>query len=131
MKKVAREYNLPKIEFVKFQLESAINHTHKLLNDTEITILAYVYHYGKDAKNRIHQDRILTNENSVKNYIARLTVNGYIIKEPAIESSHRGNKGYSNLLLNPNLKILDEDFIQVAIVKLNNSDTVYHHNFRK
>ena len=132
MKKFKREYNLPKIEFIKFQLDQTINHTQNLLNSTEITILAYVYCYGIEAKDKLFQDRILTNLNSIINYLSKLTVRGYLIKEPAKEAEHIGNKGYSSIKLNPNLMITDENFIQVSVVQLDsNSDEVYHPHFRK
>lgn len=132
LKKFRRDYKLPRIEFVKFQLDQTINHTQKILNDTEITILSYIYCYGMDANDKIYKDRILTNMNSVINYVSKLTRAGYLIKEPAIESTGVGKKGYSNIYLNPNLRITDEDFIQVSVVTLDHeSDEVFHPHFRK
>lgn len=132
LKKFRRDYKLPRIEFVKFQLDQTINHTQKILNDTEITILSYIYCYGMDANDKIYKDRILTNMNSVINYVSKLTRAGYLIKEPALESTTVGKKGYSNIYLHPNLKITDEDFIQVSVVTLDHeSDEVFHPHFRK
>lgn len=132
MKKFKRDYKLPKIEFIKFQLDQTINHSQKLLNDTELTILSYVHCYGMNCKDRLFNDRILTNVNSIINYLSKLTIRGYIVKEVASDAPHRGKKGYSDISLNPNLQITEEDFIQVSVVQLDpDSDEVYHPHFRK
>lgn len=138
MKKFYREYTLPKIEFIKFQLDQIINFKNNILNQTEITVLAYVYLYGVNAQNKILEDRILTNVNSIINYISRLNIQGYIIKErlqeELIEEGDKkpGKKPYTSLKLNSQITIVEEDYIQISNVKLDtDSDQVYHPNFRK
>lgn len=135
MEKVLRTFNLSKIEFIKYQLDKIINHSINILNQTEITVLAYVYIYGVSAQQKLLEDRILTNVNSVINYIARLTKSGFLIKErEETEELEKkpGKKAYTSLTLNSKIEIYDTDFIEVSMVKLdNNSDTVYHPHFRK
>lgn len=132
MKKLYRSYKLPKIEFIKCQLDQIINFEQTILNQTEITVLAYVYCFGIDAKDKLFQDRILTNAGSVPNYISRLTRLGYLVKEENSEATHRGKKGYSDIYINPDFKILDENFIQVSVIEIDpDSDMVYHPNFRR
>ncbi|MBK8156848.1 MAG: hypothetical protein IPK55_13095 [Streptococcus sp.] len=75
---------MSKTEFIKFQLDQTINHSTNLLNQTEITVLAYVYTHGVNAAQELLNDRILTNSTSIINYISRLTRAGYLIKEPKV-----------------------------------------------
>jgi len=132
MKKFKRDYRLSKTEFIKFQLDQTINHSTNLLNQTEITVLAYVYIHGVNAAQELLKDRILTNSTSIINYISRLTRAGYLIKEPKLEADHRGKKGYSDISINPDIVISEDGFIQVSVVTLDpDSDQVYHPNFRK
>lgn len=132
MEKVLRTFSLSKIEFIKYQLDKIINHSINKLNQTEITVIAYVYIYGVDAQQKLLDDRILTNINSVINYIARLTKSGFLIKEREGAEKKPGKKAYTSLTINPQIEIYDTDFIEVSMVKLDNdSDLVYHPYFRK
>jgi DNA-binding MarR family transcriptional regulator len=133
MKKFKREYRLSKVEFIKFQLDQSINHTSTKLTNTDLIILTYVYLYNLDCHKRLLEDRILTNPNSVINYLAKLTRAGYIVKEEdTTDVKHRGKRAYSSIKLNPSIMLTEEDFIQVSVVTLDeSSDKVYHPNFRR
>lgn len=120
IKKLMREYRLPPIEFVKFQLYQAINFPIPVLNETNITILAYIYYYGPEAKRKIVEDRILTSNNSCVNYIGTLITQNYL---------QRVN---GEVILNPKILIQNEDFIQVNVVRIDTSkDEVYHPYYKK
>lgn len=122
VKKLVKEYHLPPIEFVKFQLNQSINFPIPLLNDTIITILAYVHYHGPDAKKKIVEDRILTSTNSCINYISTLIHQGYL---------HRLDDK-KTVILNPKILILDSDYIQVNVVKLDETkNEVYHPYYKK
>lgn len=115
-----KEYHLPPIEFVKFQLNNIINFPIPVLNDTNITILAYIYYHGPDAKRKIVEDRILTSNNSCINYIGTLTAQRYLIRTD------------NGVELNPRLFIQDADYIQVNVVKIDTtSNEVYHPYYKK
>ena len=120
LKKVYREYHLPPIEFIKFQLNQSINVPVPLLNETNLTILAYVYYYGPDAKKKIVEERILSSSNSCINYFGTLVAQQYLIREDG------------EIKLNPKILILDADYIQVNMVKLDSSKyEVYHPYYKK
>ena len=113
-----REYILPKIEFYKYQLNRSINCPVPVLNDTDITILAYIYVYGDKTTDMIIRDRILTSRNSCVNYIVKLKKMGYAEK-------------IDTLKLNPYLKISDEDFVEIVKVIVTDEKKVYHPYFRE
>ena len=48
-KKLFKEFVLPPIEFIKYQLNFIINVPIYVLNDTNLTVLAYVYMYGSKS----------------------------------------------------------------------------------
>ena len=129
MKKLFKEYKLSKIEFIKFQLHGIINHSIPILNATELLTLAYIHVYNVDAPQKLLEDRIFTNSNSVTNYISKLTRSGYVMKETDEESKGVGKKPYSSIYLNPNIKIEEEDFIQVLSVKVDDTSQVVHHPY--
>jgi hypothetical protein len=120
VKKLFKEYHLPPIEFVKFQLNQSINFPIPLLNDTIITILAYVYYYGPSAKDKIVGDRILTSKNSCINYISTLIAQGYLVRNDD-----------KTVSLNPKLLILDSDYMQINLVKLDTSKNEVYHPYYK
>lgn len=113
-----REYNLPTLEFVKYQLNRSINVPVPSLNDTDITVLAYVYVYGDDTHDKIIEHRILTSRNSCVNYIVKFKRMGYVIKDE------------QGLRLQPNLKITNEPFTEVSIVKPTDEERVFHPFFQ-
>lgn len=121
-KKLFKEFVLPPIEFIKYQLNFIINVPIYVLNDTNLTVLAYVYMYGSKAKNKIVSDRILMSFNSCVNYMSTLKRQGYLIADPE-------NK--TGFVLNPKLKILDEDYTQLIIVRKDQTtNEVYHRHFK-
>lgn len=125
MQKIKREYKLSPIEFYRFQLNNIINGGLPTLSQTDITILAYIYIHGIDSQHLLLTDRIFTHPKSVTNAISSLIQRGYIIKTQI-------EKGRNTLTLNPNIKLLSEDFIQISIVTLDpNSEEVYHKYYRK
>ncbi len=128
MEKYKREYSLSPIEFIKYQLNQSINFPEPVLNETDITILAYVHAYSGQAKGQILKDRILTSPNSFVNYISKLKNMGYLLKTDE-KVNPRNPKPPQ---LNPNLLIVGESFIQVTIVKLDPSNAqVYHPYYQK
>lgn len=128
MEKFKREYSLSPIEFVKYQLNQSINFPEPVLNETDITILAYVYAYGGGAKKQILKDRILTSPNSFVNYISKLKNMNYILRVD--EKVNPRNPRPPQL--NPNLIILKESYIQINIIKLDPSNAeVFHPYYQK
>lgn len=117
--KFRRTYTLSPVEFIKFQLNQAINFPIPNLNETDITILAYIYLYKLDAKDKIVKDRILTSITSCHNYFVKLKHMQYILKT---------EEGY---VLNPQLKIIDESFIQINDVNLDLSNSNVNHPYFK
>lgn len=118
--KLFKEYRLPPIEFIKFQLNQAINVPIPLLNETNLTILAYVYYYGPEAKKKIVEERILSSTNSCINYFGTLIAQGYLIRDE------------TEVKLNPKILIQDADYIQINVVKLDNTKyEVYHPYYKK
>jgi hypothetical protein len=113
-----REYKLPKIEFYKYQLNRSINCPEPVLNETDITILAYIYVYGNRTTDMIIRDRILTSRNSCVNYIVKLKKLNYAVKDP-------------DLKLNPNLQISDTDYIEVVTIHKTDEEKVYHPYYRQ
>jgi len=125
-----RSYTLSSIEFYKFQLNQIINSKVNQLNDTDLTILAYIHIFGKNSTEVILRDRILTNLNSVRNYISRLTKRGYLHK--VYEDDPSKKHSYTDIILNPKIKLLSQNYVQVSVVQLDpESDEVYHVNYRK
>lgn len=114
-----RTYLLPKIEFIKFQLNQSINVPILVLNDTNLTIMAYIHEYGAEAKHKIIQERILTSVNSCVNYFSQLKALGYIIQE---------GKTYK---LNPKLYICPTDFTQISQVQIDTSKNEVYHVYYK
>ena len=122
LKKLKREYVLPPIEHIKFQLNQSINVPMPVLNDTNLTVLAYVHFYKGEAKKMLVSDRIISTTNSANNYFSTLRSMGYI----------QGYDNEGNLQLNPKILIMDEDYIQVTIVRRDNTKhEVYHPYFSK
>ena len=117
MEKVIRRYSLSPIEFYKFQLNQSINWPFQNLNETDITILAYIHLYKENAKRQIVSDRILTSMSSCHNYFGKLKQMEYIVKI--------GDE-YS---LNPAIAIISEDFIQVLEVKLDKENSKVNHPY--
>jgi hypothetical protein len=126
MEKLVKKLSLSPIEFAKFQLNQAINVPLKVLNDTDITVLAYVHVYGNNAKHKCLREQILTAENSFINYISKLRGAGYIEK-----ALPKGVKGERNLKLNPSLLILDEDFMLVTIVSKDPNNVKVYNPYHK
>ena len=114
-----RTYCLPKIEFIKFQLNQSINVPILVLNDTNLTILAYIYVYGKDAKSMIVGHRILTNVNSCVNYFSQLKAQGYIIQEDKV------------YYLNPKIYICTENYTQITQVEIDHTKNEVYHVYYK
>jgi hypothetical protein len=126
MEKLVKNLSLSPIEFVKFQLNQAINVPVKFLNDTDITVLAYVHVYGKNAKVKCLKEQILTAENSFINYISKLRGMGFIQKSAP---KHTPNAGIP--LLNPDLLILNEDFILVTVIKKDPNNAKVYNPYHK
>ena len=118
-----REFKLSPVEFVKFQLYNSINLPIPILNETDITVLAYIHLYGNDSKKKIVDHRIFTSVSSFTNYVSRLRSMGYIEADPTKGRS----KERKPLRLNPNLVIVPNDHILLSKVHLDtNSDKVNH-----
>ena len=121
-----REFNLSPIEFIKFQLYNSINLPSPILNETDVTVLAYIHLYGNNAKKKIVEHRIFTNVNSFTNYVSRLRSMEYVEPDPTQGRS----KERKPLRLNPNIVILDHSHILVTKINLDpTSDKVNHPYF--
>ena len=59
-----------KEELVKHQLQWILHNVIKL-NDTDLTVLAYVFLHGRASVDKIVEDGVLTNSKTVENYISR------------------------------------------------------------
>lgn len=116
-----RPYNLPLVEFYKFQLNFAINVPMYVLNDTYITVLAYVAIFGnsKDAKMKIIEKQILTSMNSCANYFSQLTALGYLTKV---------DNGY---ILNEKIKLVESDFNLILIIRNDLTNDGGYHPYHK
>ena len=126
MEKLVKKLTLSPVEFVKFQLNQAINVPVKMLNDTDITVLAYVQVYGKQAKYKCLKEQVLTAENSFINYISKLRGMGYIQK-----SKPKGDPLAGTPMLNPDILILDQDFILVTIISKDPENVKVYHPYHK
>jgi len=127
MIKLKQELSLSPIEFIKFQLNQAINTPASVLNDTDITILAYVYLYGKDAKITCLKHQILTSSNSFINYISKLKNLGYLERQ-------EGKINPRNPIppkLNKNIQISDNSFILVSIIHKDDQNVKVYHPYHK
>lgn len=122
-----REFKLSPIEFVKFQLYNSINLPTPLLNETDVTVLAYIYLYGNAAKKKIIDHRILTNVNSFTNYVSRLRSMDYI--EP--DNVKGRSKDRKPLKLNPNIIIVNESHVQITKIELDNTSSKVNHPYYK
>lgn len=117
MEKIIRRYFLSPVEFIKFQLTQAINWPYQNLNETDITILAYIYLYSSKSKSQIVADRILTSMSSCHNYFVKLKQMEYIVKT---------KDGY---ILNPKIVILSEDFLLISEVKVDKDNNKVNHPY--
>lgn len=112
-----REYSLGKVEFIKYQLNQSINVPEPTLNETYLTVLAYIYVYKEQAKDRLLQDKILTSMNSIVNYIGFLKKLSYI--DPVTK------------LLNPKIMLAESDFVIINTVKLDTTNEKVYHPYYK
>lgn len=120
MVKTKREYDLSPVEFYKFQLNQIINHTVQVVTTTDITLVAYLHVYGESFQDQLLQDRIFINPISIKNAISKLVKLGFLVKE---------NK---QIKINPAIILVEEDFVQINIVRKDPSKTeVYHKYYKK
>jgi hypothetical protein len=126
MEKLVKKLTLSPIEFVKFQLNQVINVPVKMLNDTDITVLAYVHVYGKQSKYKCLKEQVLTAENSFINYISKLRGMGYIQK-----SKPKGDPLAGVPMLNPDILILNEDFILMTVITKDPDNVKVYHPYHK
>lgn len=118
-----REFNLSPVEFIKFQLYNAINLPNPILNESDITVLAYIHVYGAEAKKKIVEHRIFTNINSFSNYVTRLRSMGYI------DSTEEGRRKL--LRLNPDIVLVKESYILISNINLDKTSTKVVHPYFK
>jgi hypothetical protein len=114
-----REYSLSRIESIKWQLNTAINRPLQVLNDTQLIVLTYIHVYGMDTKKKLVDHRIVTNPNSGANYISMLVKYGYATREDG------------KLGINPNLKIVEGDFIELNVIKSDEKNLDVEHPYYK
>lgn len=114
-----REYSLSRIESIKWQLNTAINRPLPVLNDTQLIVLSYIHVYGADTKKKLVDHRIVTNPNSGANYISMLIKYGYAKREDG------------ELLINPNLKVVEGDFMELNIIKSDEKNFDVEHPYYK
>lgn len=70
IKKVSKE------ELVRFQLQYTLEQYD--IADTELTVLAYIYLYGRDAIQKLLDDTILKSKKSIENIITKYRKEGII-----------------------------------------------------
>lgn len=129
-KVIKKQYILSPLEFYKYQLEQTINYKHRVLNDTDLLVLAYIHVYGKEFGKELLKDRILTHANSVTNYLGNLVKSGFAIKIYD-ESDESKRKAFTDVKVNPQITILDDSFVQITqIIKDETSEEVYSKNYR-
>lgn len=119
-----KTYRLPIVEFYKFQLNISINLPVHVLNDTDVTILAYVVVYGEEAKRKIVEDRILTSPFGCLNYLRTLCDMNYLVKEV-----HKGRA--ATYKINPKILLINEPFKMILSVEPNIEDHANFHRFYK
>ena len=95
MKKITHPKTLQvtEVELIKFQLRYILQGF--AVNETELTILSYIYLYGYDI-DRIVKDGVLSSIKSVENYISKFRKNKIII---GLKEETR---------LNPSIKLFKE-----------------------
>ncbi len=117
MKVYKKEYSLSPVEFIKLQLYFLINVPVPILNETDITVLAYVHVYKEQARDKIFRDRILTSINSCYNYFSKLKSMNYLEKKE------------DYFVLNPQMVIEDENFVQIFDIKKDESKSNVNHPY--
>ena len=70
-----RKYEVSPVEFYRIQLGFTIPG----INNTKLTILAYICNFGyKEGRKRIIEDRIVTSNSSLHNYITEMRTQGFL-----------------------------------------------------
>lgn len=116
-KVLQRKFEVHPIEFYRIQL-SFIAPT---LNNTYLSILAYIKHYGFTvAKDKLIDDRILTSAGSLRNYCTDLRVKGLLLDTDPFTQ------------LNPEIKLIDEDHVTLLVlIKNENKNEIGHRYYKK
>lgn len=116
VKVFSRNFTVGPVEFYRIQLGFII----PTLNNTKLTILAYIAHYGyKIGRIKILDDKILTSKNSLYNFISDLRTEGIV-------------EGYGNdVKLVEGIKLCDEDNVTILTLKKNPELDEVGHKFFK
>jgi len=103
-------------EFYRIQLGFIAPH----INNTMLTILAYVKHYGyADAMTKLYEDRVLTSMGSIKNYLTDLRKAGLLI-------------GYEpDVRLNDDILIFEQDLVYMLILDKDETKNETKHRYYK
>lgn len=104
------------VEFYRVQLGFIIPH----INNTMLTILAYVKHYGyTEAISALLKDRVLTSKGSIRNNLTELRREGLLLGvEP-------------NVRINEDIILYDDDFVTLLILEKDETKNEVKHRYYK
>ena len=111
-----RVYDVSPVEFYRIQLGFIC----KDVNETKLTILAYLYYYGyQEAVRKILEDRIVVSMSSLYNFISTLRKEGLVV-------------GYTDeLKLVDDIKLVDDPHVTLFYFNIDTTkDEVGHKYFR-
>lgn len=112
-----RSFKVSPVEFYRIQLEHICNG----VNQTKLTILAYLYYYGyTKGVEKILEDRIVVSMSSLYNFTSTMRKEGLIV-------------GYEDdIRLNEEIKLVDDPHVTLFFLDIDESkDEVNHKHFRK
>lgn len=87
------EFHGTKLDFVKFQARHSIP-VH--LSDGEITLVAYIFLYGKDAVTKFIEDGHSRSEKSVSNYMTSLRHKGVVAGRDLVDGLYLSETPYNH-----------------------------------
>lgn len=98
MQRTFKKKSVTRLGLIECQLANALHRFD--YNNKDHTMLAYIYLYGKEARNKIVEDKLSKSRGSIDNYISKYRLDGVVV----------GTGGETRL--NPEILIINEPFIQ-------------------
>lgn len=113
---VQRKMIVSPIEFYRVQLGFIAPD----INNTMLTILAYVKHYGYyDAVDKLHEDKVLTSIGSIRNNLTELRRRGLLLGvEPEVR-------------INDDIQLFDKDLVTLLIMEIDDTKNEVGHRYYK